>query len=41
MQAEEVNNQPEFYYRASDGFQQVEVVMQLSDEKKVKLFNTK
>jgi hypothetical protein len=41
MQVEDANNQPEFYYRASDGFQQVDVLMQLSDEKKVKLFNSK
>jgi hypothetical protein len=32
------SNEPEYYYKASDGFQQIDVVLNLSDPKKIKLF---
>jgi hypothetical protein len=31
-------NEPEYYYKASDGFQQVDVILNISDSKKLKLF---
>ena len=32
------SNEPEYYYKASDGFQQIDVVLNLSDPKKIRLF---